>query len=211
MNKVDTYTIKGTKVEGITLPKEFSEKENNFLIAQAIRVYMEKVHFGMHSAQTRAEVSRTKKKWYKQKGTGGARHGAKSAPIFVGGGVAHGPRAIRRAYSLPLALARKALSVAFSMKVKAGELVLVNDIGKITKTKEASALIGKIAGNKKVTLVTSDANSGVKRYFKNIETVKNEIFKNMNVYKVMFGGIIILDSAIFEAKKVVAKGTKNAN
>src|SRR5260221_7335072 len=60
-------------------------------VAQAVRVYLGNQRQGTAKVKTRGEVERTKKKWYKQKGTGGARHGARSAPIFVGGGVSHGP------------------------------------------------------------------------------------------------------------------------
>lgn len=211
MNKVDVFSAKGIKGEGINLPKEFSEKENDFLLAQAVRVYREKSHFGLRNAKTRAEIERTKKKWYKQKGTGGARHGAKSAPIFVGGGVAHGPRAIRRAFDLPLKLARKALYVAFAMKIKEDQLVVVKDLGKIAKTKEAANLIEKIAGTKKVTVILSETNKEAKRYFKNIKKVQVENFKNMNAYKVAFGGFMLLDSEAIEIKKTVKKGTTNAN
>ncbi len=211
MNKVDIFSAKGIKGEGISLPKEFSEKENDFLLAQAVRVYREKAHFGLRNVKTRAEIERTKKKWYKQKGTGGARHGAKSAPIFVGGGVAHGPRAVRRAFDLPLKLARKALYVAFTMKIKDGQLAVVKDLDKIVKTKEAANLIEKIAGTKKATVILSETNTGVKRYFKNIKKVQVENFLNMNAYKVAFGGFMVLDAAAIEVKKAVKKETKNAN
>jgi large subunit ribosomal protein L4 len=209
MNKAETYTAKGVKVEGMALPKEFSEKENDFLVAQAVRVYEENGHIGMRNTKTRAEINKTKKKWYKQKGTGGARHGAKSAPIFVGGGVAHGPRALRRYVSISDRLAKKALLVTFSMKAKAGEIVLVTGLSKIAKTKEAATLFNKIAGKKKGTLVVSDGNVAVTKFFKNLEGINVEQYKNMNAYKVIFGGIILLDNEIFDVKKTdVVKAEK---
>ena len=91
MLKTKTYSLKGTKLKETSLPKEFGQKENLPLLAQAVRVYEERSHIGFAKTKTRAEVNRTTKKVYKQKGTGGARHGARSAPIYVGGGTAHGP------------------------------------------------------------------------------------------------------------------------
>jgi large subunit ribosomal protein L4 len=72
----------------------FTKKPATFLLAQAIRVYRSNLRQGTSYTKTRSEVKRTKTKWYKQKGTGNARHGARTPNIFVGGGVSHGPRAI---------------------------------------------------------------------------------------------------------------------
>src|SRR3989344_5966768 len=96
MLKVNLYDSAGKKKEGLSLPKEFEVKPNFRLLAQAYHVYEDRTHLGLAKAKTRGEVRISTKKIYKQKGTGGARHGAKSAPIFVGGGVAHGPKGIKR-------------------------------------------------------------------------------------------------------------------
>src|SRR3990167_4620035 len=97
MPKADTYSSKGTKQEGVNLPKAlFGEKQNDKLLAQAIHVYRDRQHLGNSKVKTRGEVTATTRKWYRQKGTGRARHGAVSAPLFVGGGVAHGPKGINR-------------------------------------------------------------------------------------------------------------------
>jgi large subunit ribosomal protein L4 len=206
MNKIDTYSLKGVKLAATALPKDFEEKENPSLLAQAIRVYEHGAHFGLAKTKTRAEVKRTKKKWYRQKGTGGARHGARSAPIFVGGGVAHGPKAVKRQRTLPKAMARKALALAIALKVKAGEVVSVAGADKVKKTKEVDELVVKIAKQLKLgkegrfTFALAGKNIEKMKYFKNIKNVKAESFKNLNAYKVYFGGILILDKDIFEKK-----------
>src|SRR3989344_5044199 len=102
------------KVSDFKLPKEFRVKPNLGLLTQSLRVYEERGHVGLRQAKTRAEVNRTGKKLYKQKGTGGARHGSKRAPIFVGGVVAHGPRPIRRILSLSSKLKRLSKLMALS-------------------------------------------------------------------------------------------------
>ena len=96
MAKIDLYTIKGVKSGDLTLPKSFDEEINMNTLAQALRIYEERAHPGLRNTKTRSEVNRTTKKVYKQKGTGGARHGSRRANLFVGGGVVFGPRPDRR-------------------------------------------------------------------------------------------------------------------
>ena len=68
----------------MNLPKEFDQKLNMPLLAQAVHVYEERSHVGLRNTKTRSEVNRTTKKIYKQKGTGGARHGSRRANLYVG-------------------------------------------------------------------------------------------------------------------------------
>src|SRR5579884_516617 len=87
--------ITGKSAGNITLPKEiFGAKVNPQLMSQAVRVYLANQRQGNAATKTRGEINMTTAKWYRQKGTGRARHGAKSAPIFVKGGVAHGPQPV---------------------------------------------------------------------------------------------------------------------
>ncbi len=205
MNKLETYSIKGTKLEATTLPKDFMAEVNLKSLAQAIRVYEDKAHFGLRKTKTRAEVNRTKKKWYKQKGTGGARHGAKSAPIFVGGGIAHGPRPVKRELNLTKQLTKKALQMALSLKVKDNAVFAVSGLDKVVKTKDAKLIIGKIAAGKKVTLALAEKNLPTRRYFKNLPEVTTFPFKNLNAYQVWSAGVVLFDKDIFAKEKVVKK------
>ncbi len=210
MAKAKVYTLQGTSSQAITLPKDFSEKENLPLLAQAVRVYESGKHQGTSMVKTRAEVNISKRKIYRQKHTGRARHGAKSAPIFIGGGVTHGPRGLKRDLVLPTNMRRKAKAVALSLKVKKGRLVVAK-LAKIQKTKEADNMLTKIylkEGLKKdanSTLFISDKNLGVRKYFRNIQRVNIVLYKDANAYDVFFGGLIILDDEIFEKKKAVKK------
>ncbi len=208
MLKADVYSAKGTKLGIVSLPKDFEAKENLRLLAQAIRVYEDRTHPGLAKVKTRADVNRTKKKWYRQKGTGGARHGARSAPIFVGGGVAHGPTGVKRQLSLPEKMKEKALSVAISLKIKNKEGVVVDGLAKINKTKEIDALIKKLAKSlstkaKKFTFVLSNENLRVRAAIKNIKNTQSVSFKDLNPYKVFYGGILVIDKRIFTKKKKV--------
>ncbi len=196
MSRVNAYSAKGTKVAAFTLPKGFQEKGSMDLLAQAIRVFEARGHFGLAKAQTRAEVDRTKKKVYKQKGTGGARHGSRSAPIYVGGGKAHGPRPVERALHLPEKMRQKALKIALGLKVADGKVV-VSDLGKIKKTKEAQIVVDKIGAKGKVLFVIKNSETS-KKPFINIKSSEVIPYKDLNAYNVYFGGTLIFDKAVFE-------------
>lgn len=205
MLKANVVTTKGRKVKALSLPKEFSQKENLKLLAQAIRVYEERQHTGLAKAKTRAEVARTKKKWYSQKGTGGARHGARSAPIFVGGGVAHGPRPLRRELTLPQRIAKKALSVALSLKAKEAKVTVVRGLASLKKTKEANDLLKKLGKDKRFTFVLVNGKSAVNAALRNLKRVDVVSWRDLNAYQVYFGGNLIFDEDIFMVKKKGAR------
>lgn len=205
MLKAKTYSLKGTKLEETSLPKEFGEKENLSLLAQAVRVYEERSHIGFAKTKTRSEVNRTTKKVYKQKGTGGARHGARSAPIYVGGGTAHGPKPVRRVLTLPKKMTKLALFQALSLKLSKNEVLVVSGIDKLAKTNDAGDFLTRIAKaeaikSKKFTFVLSEKNISVKRYLKNLEGIKVDIYRDLNVFNVLFGGNLIFDKEIFAKK-----------
>ncbi len=209
MLKARTYSLKGTKHTDFSLPKEFGQIENLPLLAQAVRVYEERSHIGFAKTKTRAEVNRTTKKIYKQKGTGGARHGARSAPIYVGGGTAHGPKPIRRVLTLPKKMTKLALFQALSLKLSKKEVLVVNGIDKLAKTNDARDFLKKISRvegikSKKFTFILSEKNISVKRYLKNLEGIKIDIYRDLNVFNVLFGGTLIFDNDIF-VKKVTKK------
>jgi large subunit ribosomal protein L4 len=199
MSKVKLYSLKLKKTSSFTLAKEFTGDINESLLAQALHVYRDRTHAGNSKVKTRSEVNLTKAKWYKQKGTGRARHGAKSAPIFVGGGVAHGPKGVKRSLALPRKMKQKALTSALSLKVKQKAVAAVGDLSAVKKTKDAKALIdlirtGEKANKGRLTLVVSGKNGGVYRYFKNIADVGVERYSDLNAYKVYFGGRLIIDA-----------------
>ena len=99
--EVTVRNMAGDQVGTVELPAEIFEVEvNTGLMHQAYVRQMANARLGTHKVKSRGEVDLTKAKWYRQKGTGRARHGARSAPIFVGGGVAHGPQP--RSYSKKL-------------------------------------------------------------------------------------------------------------
>lgn len=203
--KTTIYTNKGKAKGEFSLPKSLDLNKNKSLVDQAIRVFEDNTHFGLNKVKTRSEVNLTKKKIYRQKGTGGARHGAKSAHIFVGGGVAHGPTGLKRKLNLSFKMKQAAKLVALSMAIKNKKLVMVEGLEKLTKTKDVNSLIENIKkeNNKKakVTLVLSDKNMGVRRYAKNIKNVNVVEYKTLNAFNVMTASLLIVDEQVFEVKK----------
>ncbi len=206
MSKVNLYFVKTDKVEKIDFPGILVEKENLELLAQAVRVYFDQTHIGHVIVKTRGEVDRTTKKWYKQKGTGNARHGARSAPIFVGGGKAHGPRGLKRVLVLPKKMTIKARKVALGMKVSANEVSVIEGLSDIKKTKDAQLALGRIFGSKqRVTLVLGKDYLELTRFLRNIPNLRLLSFNSLNAFNIYFGGRIIFDTRLIE-KTLEKKG-----
>jgi len=213
MLKLNTYSIKGVKTGEFSLPKEFGDTVNESLLAQAIRVYEERSHVGLRNAKTRSEVNRTGKKVYAQKGTGGARHGSRRANVFVGGGVIFGPRPLRRIVELPTKLKNLAKTAALVSKALAKEVIVVEDLSKVNKTKMAgqlTAVLSKEFKSKKFTFVTSEANKTLHKFLRNLKNTNNVSFKEASALDIFKGGTIILDQSIFASKKeeVTSKNEK---
>jgi large subunit ribosomal protein L4 len=204
--KIQTYTIKGVKGQEVVLPKEFDVKVNLPFLAQAVHIFEERAHVGLRNTKTRSEINRTTKKVYKQKGTGGARHGSRRANLFVGGGVIFGPRPERRILSLSNRMKIQAKFLAYSFKVKEGKLVFVSGLGKIDKTNAVKDLVKnlrKISGIQSLTFVLSDSSIGAVRFLRNISQVKAVAYKDASVYDIFTGGMIVMDEGIFDDKSKV--------
>ena len=114
------------------------------ILHRTVRWQLAKRQAGTHKTQERGDVSVTTKKFIRQKGSGGARHGSRNANIFVGGAVAHGPRVRSHAHKLPKSIRKMALAHALSSKVKADAVIVLDDAKlDAPKTKD---LRGKLAG-----------------------------------------------------------------
>lgn len=148
------------------------------LLAQAVRVFLANQRQGNQNAKTRAEINRTRHKLYRQKGTGGARHGDRKAPIFVGGGVAFAPKPREYSLKLPAKMRRKALDLALKTK-KIEKVVLTKMTG---KTKELTKLI---TVDKNTLLITKTYNLKVWRAGRNIAKLTILPKNQLNAYEVL--------------------------
>jgi large subunit ribosomal protein L4 len=155
------------------------------LIQRVVVWQLAKRRAGTHKVLTRAEVNRTKKKLYKQKGTGQARHGARSAPLFVGGAKAMGPVQHSHEFDLPKKVRALGLRHALSSKAKAGSIVVL-DAAKSAevKTRTLAASLGKLgAENALVVDGTFDKNFSLSA--RNIPGVVLLPAVGLNVYDIL--------------------------
>lgn len=204
--KVSLIGIDGASKGTMTLPSEvFGVKPNKTLIAQAIRVYLANQRQGGASTKTRSEVVGSTRKIYRQKGTGRARHGALKAPIFVGGGVAHGPKPHDFSLKLPKKMKKKALISALSEKAQAGFIKIVD--GEFSgKTKEVALLMKKLELTKKgktdKVLLIIDNNENVTRAARNVHGLEVERAASVSTYGVVVSkNVIFLKNAVEELSK----------
>lgn len=158
----------------------FNVKVSDHLLAQAIYIYQSNSHQDTSQVKTRGEIVASKRKIYKQKGTGGARHGALSAPIFVGGGIAHGPTGLRpKRKKLNQKMKQKALVGALSLLQKEKALGLFTPpTAKSIKTKQVAEITN-------ATLVQHQASPALLKAFSNIKSVKIIPVDQLNAYQVL--------------------------
>lgn len=152
---IKLFNLRGQQQGSVSLPKEiFDVSASPNLMAQYLKVYLTNQRQGTASTKTRAEIRGSTRKIYRQKGTGRARHGAKSAPIFVGGGVAFGPKP--RNYSLKInkKQKKKALFGSLSLKTKEGAIIGLssNSLKTEPKTKIVADFLRKVDFYNKKTL-----------------------------------------------------------
>jgi len=172
----------------------FSDKAADQLLAQAIRVYQANLRQGTSYTKTRSEVKRTNKKWYKQKGTGNARHGARTPNIFVGGGVSHGPRAIEN-WSLKLNRKSKLIALQQALTLQKKNLFVSKDIATLKgKTKGADKLISKFSEKTdKVLVILHKMNEPVLRALTNLSNVSVTTAERLNVLQMAQADKILID------------------
>lgn len=173
----------------------FAAKVNDVLLAQAIRVYLSNKRQGTSKAKTRGEIIKTKKKWYKQKGTGNARHGARSANIFVGGGVAHGPKGNEN-WSKKLTPVMKQKALISALSAQASEIVIYDELMNMSgKTRDAARVLGKLAPETgKILVIINETKEDVLRSLRNIDTVLVVTASRVNALEIAMADKIIATS-----------------
>jgi len=171
---VPVYNMAGKEVDSIELPASvFEAKINRGLMHQALVRQMANARLGTHKAKGRSEVSRTTAKAYRQKGTGNARHGSRRAPIFVGGGVAHGPNPRKYTKKMPRQMRRAALRSALSIKAESGDVVVIDTVElNSPKTREIVTLVENVTGGTSTLLLLAERNENVEKSARNIDDVK---------------------------------------
>jgi large subunit ribosomal protein L4 len=169
------------------------------ILQRAVKWQLSRRQAGTHKTKERSEIKRTKKKMYRQKGTGGARHGARSAPIFVGGGVAHGPRVRSHATDLPKKVRALALKHALSSKAGAKQLVILDEARlDAPKTKALSDHLGKLGLTNALVIDGETLDENFARAARNIPLIDVLPAQGLNVYDVLRRDTLVLTKAAVE-------------
>jgi len=206
--ELPVYDSKGKETGKVSLNEGvFGVKWNADLVHQVIVSAMSSSRSSIAHTKTRGEVSGGGKKPWRQKGTGRARHGSTRSPIWVGGGVAHGPRSEKN-YDRKInkTMKSKALSVILSKKLKDGEIVLIDSITfSEPKTKEAKKIVSGwksvfgldkfVSKNKNAfVLAIPEKDGNLVKSFQNFGNVSVEEIRNINPVSLLkHKGLVILD------------------
>ena len=172
--KVDVKDTNGTTVGALDLRDDvFGIEPNSAVMHQALVRQQANARLGTHKTKTRGEVRGTTAKWYRQKGTGRARHGDRKAPIFVGGGQAHKPRPRDYTQKMPRKMRRLALRSALSVKAAANEVIILDQlVFDQPKTGSMVQLLSKLGVEGSAVLLLPERNENVEKSANNLKDVK---------------------------------------
>jgi large subunit ribosomal protein L4 len=199
--KTAVKTLDAASAGDIELKDEiFGLEPRQDLIHRMVRYQTLKRMAGTHHAQDRSEVTVTGKKMYRQKGTGGARHGDKSVSQWRGGGKVFGPRPRSHAVDLPKKVRALALKHALSAKAKAGEIVVIDRFESTDgKTKGLKERFGKLALTNALIIDGSEIEPGFARAARNIPNIDVLPVQGINVYDILRRKNLVLTRAAVEA------------
>jgi large subunit ribosomal protein L4 len=199
--KIDLKTLEGASAGSVELSDDiFGLEPRQDIIHRMVLWQLAKRQAGTHKTKTRAEIARTGKKIYRQKGTGGARHGSARAPIFRGGGRAMGPVVRSHAHDLPKKVRQLALKHALSAKVKAGGLIVVDDVKLAEpKTKVLAERFGKLGLANALIISGAQVEENFARAARNIPDVDVLPVQGINVYDILRRDTLVLSKAAVDA------------
>ena len=199
--KLDVITLDAGKAGDIDLNDDiFGLEPRADLLHRVVRWQRAKAQQGTHSVLGKSDVSYSTKKIYRQKGTGGARHGSRKAPTFRHGGVYKGPTPRSHAFDLPKKVRALGLRHALSAKFAAGELVIVDSLNIAEAKTSAVAKAVKENGWKRVLVIDgAEVNENFARAARNLEGVDVLPSMGANVYDILRRDTLVLTRAGVEA------------
>ena len=197
--KLDVIQLDGTVVESIELPDDlFGLEPRSDVLYRVVRWQRNRAQAGTHKVKTRSETSYTKKKIYRQKGTGGARHGDRNAPIFRKGGVYKGPTPRSHAHELPKKFRKLGLKHALSAKAKAGELVLIDSAEADGKTSSLANQVKKLGWQRTLVIDGLKVHEGFAKAVRNISGLDVLPSIGANVYDILKRDTLVITKAGIE-------------
>ena len=181
------------------------------ILQRTVRWQLAKRQAGTHKTQTRGEVSVTTKKYIRQKGSGGARHGSKNAPIFVGGSVAHGPKVRSHAHDLPKKVRKMALAHALSSKVKDDAIIVLDEVVLTApKTKELAGQFVGLGIENALIISGSTVDANFAKAARNIPNIDVLPVAGLNVYDILRRKKLVITKEAAEGIKARFDGAKEA-
>ena len=203
--KIDKLSLDGKKTPIEIKDEIFSSKINESLISQVI--YKTNANYKGRRAKTKQknEIIGSPSKIYAQKGTGNARHASRKAPIFVGGGVAHGPKGQTKHKIRKLNKNEKKIGVAslLTKKIKLNDLLIFNDFSKeIKKTKEIFSLLNKFHAKNSIMILDKSSRNNILKATRNIPNVKCTDVNHFSAFDIIkYKKIIFTETSIKELEK----------
>ena len=203
--KIEKINLDGKKDSIEVLDKIFSAKINKKLVDNVL--YKTNANYKGRHAKTKQqnEIAGATSKIYAQKGTGGARHASRKAPIFVGGGVAHGPKGELAYKKRKLNKSEKKLSIAslITEKNKLNNLLIFNDFGsEIKKTKEMHTIIKKFEITHSLLILDKSSKEKIEKSARNIPNIKVTDVNHFSAFDIIkFKKVVFTESSIKELEK----------
>ncbi|MBZ9654962.1 50S ribosomal protein L4 [Phyllobacterium lublinensis] len=194
-------TLEGVDAGKVKLSEEiFGLEPRDDILQRMVRYQLARKQQGTHKAKGRSEIARTGAKMYKQKGTGRARHHSARAPQFRGGGKAHGPVVHSHDHDLPKKVRALALRHALSAKVKASDLIIVDDLAAAdAKTKVLVSQFAKLGLENALLIGGAEIDANFRRAASNIPNIDVLPIQGINVYDILRRGKLVLSKAAVEA------------
>jgi large subunit ribosomal protein L4 len=194
-------TLEGKDAGSASLSDDiFGLEPRRDILQRCVNWQLAKRQRGTHKTKLRGEINRTTKKMYRQKGTGGARHGAQSAPQFRGGGRAFGPVVRSHASDLPKKVRVMALKHALSSKAKDGGIMLIDAASiKQAKTSILAKQFGKLGLSNALIVDGAQVDAGFRSAARNIPNIDVLPVQGINVYDILRRKTLVLTKAALEA------------
>jgi large subunit ribosomal protein L4 len=198
--KLDVIKLDGGKAGSIDLDEAlFGLEPRVDILHRVVRWQRNNAQAGTHKVKTRSEVSYSTKKIYRQKGTGGARHGARSAPIFRGGGVYKGPTPRSHGHELPKKVRILGLKHALSAKAKAGELVVIDAAVSDGKTSALAKMVLNLGWKRALIIDGAAVNENFAQAARNIDGLDILPTMGANVFDILKRDTLVITKAGLEA------------
>ncbi|MDK4736740.1 50S ribosomal protein L4 [Rhizobium sp. CNPSo 3490] len=199
--ELNVKTLEGKDAGKVSLSDEiFGLEPREDILARVIRWQLAKKQQGTHKAKGRAEVSRTGAKMYKQKGTGRARHHSARAPQFRGGGKAHGPVVRSHEHDLPKKVRALGLRHALSAKIKADDVIVIDNlVAAEAKTKALASALETLGLTNALFIGGAELDGNFKLAAQNIPNIDVLPIQGINVYDIVRRGKLVLSKAAVEA------------